>query len=110
MYAVRYSGPKGYVDARFNTKAEATAYKKRIGRGRVVKSNPSVSGVKFTLKKVALDSGGYTRGRHGGKYFGVGMPLYYYEDYETGDISGYLRATGKQDAIAELKRLVQYKI
>ena len=85
------------------TRAERVKYLMKLGYTKAqaqklaLKTNPSVSGVKFTLKKVRLDSGGYVMGRgaYGGKYFGVGLPLYFYQDYETGDISGFLRATGK---------------
>lgn len=69
--------------------------------------NPKVSGVKFTLKRVPINRQGYDSS---GRYWGTGAPLYYYEDYETGDISGYLRAHSKADAVQGLANAVKYKI
>jgi hypothetical protein len=50
----------------------------------------------FTLLKVRLNQGGYTRV---GRYFGIGLPLYYYcsSDYNT---EGYVRASDRNKAKA----------
>lgn len=53
---------------------------------------------KFYLQRVALDSGGYDRG---GAYWGLGCPLYYFEECE-GDASGFLRAPTRQEAKAQV--------
>lgn len=51
--------------------------------------------MKFTLRRLRLNQGGYT---DKGQYYGVGMPLYEYQDVETGDIADEIRAFGREDA------------
>ena len=52
-----------------------------------------MSVVKFYLRKVRLDRGGYDSS---GFYWGAG-PLFYYES-EDGTLTGYLRAIDRTDA------------
>ena len=54
--------------------------------------------MRFTLRRVYLNTGGYTFGRVG-RYFGTGAPLYRYAS-EDGDTDGYLRAYSRADARA----------
>lgn len=51
--------------------------------------------IKFYLKKVPLNQGGYDRR---GRYYGTGAPLWRYSDVETGDIEGEFRASSKAEA------------
>jgi len=51
--------------------------------------------MKFYLKRIRLNQGGYT---DRGRYYGSGMPLFEYEDAETGDISDVIRAYDREDA------------
>lgn len=52
--------------------------------------------MKFYLRRVYLDRGGYA---HKGKeYFGLGDPLYYYESVEHPIKSGYVRAHNRNEA------------
>jgi|HubBroStandDraft_2_1064218.scaffolds.fasta_scaffold54336_3 hypothetical protein len=55
--------------------------------------------MKIYCHKVRLNQGGYT---DTGTYFGIGMPLYLFET-EDGDISEYVRAYSRNDAIALIK-------
>ena len=50
---------------------------------------------KFYLYKIRLNSQGYTST---GRYFGVGIPLYYYESVDNTSISEYIRAYDRQHA------------
>ena len=52
----------------------------------------------FTLRRVYLNTGGYTFGRFG-RYFGTGAPLYCYAS-DDGDTVGYLRAGSRSEARA----------
>jgi len=54
--------------------------------------------MRFTLRSVRLNTGGYTFGRYG-RYFGNGAPLYQY-DADDGSTGGYLRAYCRADARA----------
>ena len=54
--------------------------------------------MRFTLRRVYLNTGGYTFGRVG-RYFGYGAPLYQY-DANDGSNGGYLRAYSRADARA----------
>jgi len=54
--------------------------------------------MRFTLRLVRLNKGGYTFGR-AGRYFGNGAPLYCYAS-DNGDTDGYLRAYCRADARA----------
>jgi len=54
--------------------------------------------IRFTLRRVYLNTGGYTFGRYG-RYFGNGAPLYCYAS-DNGDTDGYLRAYCRADARA----------
>lgn len=65
--------------------------------------------IKFHLRRVYLDSGGYD---NGGAYWGFGEPLYQYSGYD--DIAapaedelaeGYLRATTREDAKRQVREL-----
>lgn len=49
---------------------------------------------KFTLHRERLNQGGYTTG---GRYFGVGQPLYFYSD-DDGLLCDYIRADDRQHA------------
>lgn len=58
----------------------------------------------FILRHVRLDSGGYDRG---GAYWGIeshGDLLYYFEG-PISDISGYVRAAGRESAKSEVRKL-----
>lgn len=67
--------------------------------------------MKIDLERVKLDSGGYDRG---GRYFGVGEPLWSYSvevELEDGGgatrtLYGYVRAKSKKKALAEIERIV----
>lgn len=59
--------------------------------------------MKFYLKEVKLDQGGYAG--KGASYFGHGLPLYFYQSVETSKESpfwpiaeNYLRANSRQEA------------
>jgi hypothetical protein len=54
--------------------------------------------VRFTLRRVYLNTGGYTFGRFG-RYFGHGPALYCY-DADDGSAGGYLRAGTRFEARA----------
>ena len=54
--------------------------------------------MRFTLRRVYLNVGGYTFGRFA-RYFGNGAPLYRYAS-DDGDTVGYLRAYCRADARA----------
>jgi hypothetical protein len=54
--------------------------------------------VRFTLRRVYLNVGGYEYGR-AGRYFGIGAPLYLYVS-DDGDTYGYLRAYSRSEARA----------
>lgn len=69
-----------------------TKYERRLG-------NPKVGGVRFELRKVPLNKQGYDRDGH---YWGTGAPLYFYQDYETGDLQGYIRSSTKAGAVKAL--------
>ena len=64
--------------------------------------------IKFALRRVYLDSGGYD---NGGAYWGIGAPLYqasgeYGEDADGGAgeyVEFYLRAHGREDAKAKIR-------
>lgn len=65
-------------------------------------TGPSISfGGKIILRRVRLNSGGYDSG---GAYWGLGAPLYYYEN-EDGEC-GYLRARTRDDAKRQVLELV----
>jgi hypothetical protein len=51
-------------------------------------------GLKFSLRRVALNRGGYDAG---GAYWGLGQPLYWYES-EDGAVSAFMRATDRNAA------------
>jgi hypothetical protein len=59
--------------------------------GRVSKHGAPDS-LRFTLRRVKLDSGGYDQG---GAYWGMGKPLYYYES-ACGNTTGYFRVYAKE--------------
>lgn len=50
----------------------------------------------ITIRKVRLDSGGYASSL-GGKYFGVGKPVYHVES-EDGDLDCFIRAEDRKRA------------
>ena len=52
-----------------------------------------------SIRKVRLNQGGYT---DDGIYFGVGEPLYYFQD-EDGFYEDYLRASNRADAIEQVR-------
>jgi len=52
-----------------------------------------------SIRKVRLNQGGYT---DDGIYFGVGKPLYYFQD-EDGFYKDYLRASDRADAIEQVR-------
>ena len=52
--------------------------------------------MRYTLRRVYLNTGGYEYGRNG-RYFGVGAPLYAY-DADDGSKGGYVRAYDRKDA------------
>jgi hypothetical protein len=54
--------------------------------------------MRFTLRRVYLNTGGYEYGRVG-RYFGIGAPLYRYTS-DDGDTVGYLRAHYRSNARA----------
>lgn len=54
--------------------------------------------MRYTLRRVYLNTGGYTFGRFE-RYFGTGAPLYRYAS-DDGDTDGYLRAGSRADARA----------
>lgn len=60
--------------------------------------------MKFTLRRVHLNGGGYT---DRGQYFGTGAPLYWYQN-DTGDedVSDYIRAYDRDDA----KTIIRAKV
>lgn len=65
--------------------------------------------MKFYLRRVPLNQGGYEYGKHG-QYWGVGMPLYHYEstclDYRNGTgTEGELRAWSREEAKAKIEVL-----
>jgi hypothetical protein len=55
--------------------------------------------MRFTLRRVYLNTGGYTFGRVG-RYFGTGAPLYRYDANDGSTSDGYLRAYSRADARA----------
>lgn len=65
-------------------------------------SNPNPFPYKFRLTRLRLNNGGYDSS---GSYWGVGQPLYYYEDYDTNEDGedGHLRADDREHAKARLK-------
>lgn len=66
---------------------------------RTARRNPSTPTSALSLVRVPLDRGGYTRQ---GRYFGVGAPLYQYDDGDECD--GYLRAADREAAKAKLRK------
>jgi hypothetical protein len=56
---------------------------------------------RFTLTREPLDSGGYARSS--GKYFGVGAPVYSYEN-EDGSKSGFIRSYDRTAAKNKIRR------
>lgn len=56
------------------------------------------TGLRIHLQRIPLDNGGYDRG---GAYWGLGAPLYAYDD-EEGDWS-YLRARSRDDAKRQIR-------
>lgn len=59
----------------------------------------------ITLRRVSLDRGGYTKG---GRYFGVGAPLFEYEaDGGPGGVffDGYVRGADRESAKAKLRAM-----
>jgi hypothetical protein len=54
--------------------------------------------MKLYCHKIKLNSQGYTSK---GEYFGVGMPLYWYET-EDCSVQGYVRAYNRRDAIHKI--------
>lgn len=56
--------------------------------------------MKFYLERRRLDRGGYDEWS---RYWGVGEPLYYFEEANY-EVSGFLRATTRNKAKAEIRR------
>lgn len=52
--------------------------------------------MKFYLRRIRLNSGGYTYGKFG-KYYGTGLPLYQYDSIDSWH-GGEIRADSRQDA------------
>lgn len=57
-------------------------------------------GVKLTLRRVRLDSGGYDSN---GTYFGSGTPLYWYAD-EAGTVDAMVRGSTREAAKKEIRQ------
>ena len=66
-------------------------------RGEGVPNGVGDHPMKYNLRRVRLNSGGYD---DGGAYWGAGQPLYYFED-EDGN-SGYFRALTRTKAKAHI--------
>ena len=61
----------------------------------------------FTLQRIRLDVGGYDRG---GAYWGHDLPLYWWsvtltEGDATDECSGFMRASSREDAKAQIRAL-----
>lgn len=90
--------PTPNVDSKYGApmgRASRNSYTDKQGRTFELTATPDAP--PFRLVRVPLNSGGYDRG---GAYWGLGAPLYYYENH-TGDISGYVRA--ERDGMSEDK-------
>jgi hypothetical protein len=57
--------------------------------------------MRYTLRRVYLNNGGYEYGKHG-RYFGNGGPPLYEYDADDGSKGGYVRAYSREDAKAEV--------
>lgn len=71
------------------------------------RSSPRIGGVKFYLKRKPLNQGGYDTF---GRYYGVGQPLWEYQDVETGEINGEFRADNKAHAKEKLGKIAMREI
>lgn len=58
--------------------------------------------MKFYLRRIRLNNGGYDAL---GCYWGVGAPLYHYEDFETAMISGEVRAHNRWVAMSKIAHM-----
>lgn len=61
---------------------------------------PSDAALRFTLRRVRLNAGGYDRL---GTYFGAGEPLYWYAS-EGGEVDAMLRADSRVGAKAQIRK------
>lgn len=64
-----------------------------------------IAPIKFRMSRVYLDKGGYNRG----EYFGVGAPLYWYEDVEQ-TIQGTVCGSSREAAKAKVRKLFKSAI
>jgi hypothetical protein len=55
---------------------------------------------RISVRHLPLNSGGYDRG---GAYWGLGQPMYGYQSADE-SIWGYLRASSRHEAVAQLKK------
>ena len=65
--------------------------------------------MKFYLKRIRLNVGGYEYGKYG-NYFGTGKPVYRYES-EDGEMLNYVRASSRESAKVLVRETLarQYK-
>lgn len=74
-----------------------------MGRGQILPVDSLAVDWKCNAQRVTLDTGGYDRG---GAYWGIGAPLFWIFDRETGGarLSYFLRAHNRDLAISQMKR------